>query len=81
MGRVKSPQHGKAGTYNGGCRCAPCTLAVAERLRITRANLRAKAISNPELVPHGTSGAYHNWGCRCVTCKDAQKARTRRKTT
>ncbi|MBB5081321.1 hypothetical protein [Nonomuraea endophytica] len=81
MARARAPQHGKAGTYNGGCRCVSCTAAVAERLRMTRANLRARAISHPELVPHGTSGAYHNWGCRCDTCKSAQKARTRRKTT
>ncbi|MFI6317335.1 hypothetical protein ACIBG8_07440 [Nonomuraea sp. NPDC050556] len=78
MTREKARQHGKAGTYNSGCRCQPCTAAVAERLRITRANLREKARTNPELVPHGTSGAYHNWGCRCPICKSAQRARQSR---
>ncbi|MBB4915066.1 hypothetical protein [Streptosporangium saharense] len=67
--------HGRASTYNTGCRCEPCTTAVRERLRATRVRLRQRAVDHPELVPHGTSGAYHNWGCRCVVCKSAQSAR------
>jgi len=55
--------HGKANTYNDGCRCAPC-VAAAAAYRLERKRLIALGLTN---VTHGKWGTYVG-GCKCAAC-------------
>ena len=68
--------HGKASSYNQGCRCLRCTKANTKRARDRRARLRASRVvvdGRPvsAFAEHGTLNGYGNWQCRCRPCTKA----------
>jgi hypothetical protein len=64
--------HGKATTYNMGCRCEPCMVAKAGvRKRMTMS-------SPPAPFYHGTERGYSMGRCRCEECREAYRAYMRK---
>lgn len=59
---------GTAARYAAGCHCAECREANRVRMVRDRNQRVEKGRRNPELIPHGTVGAYKNWGCQCEAC-------------
>jgi hypothetical protein len=69
-GKVSVTTHGRASTYNGGCRCGLCKAAHATQQRKYRAKRKTQQV--PPGVTHGYS-CYVNWSCRCQVCTQANR--------
>lgn len=74
--------HGSARAYDLGCRCDPCTDALALRQREYQARRRGDLPAyEPPGRTHGTISCYQH-GCRCADCRKAareQRAKYRAK--
>ena len=64
---VKPPRplnHGRATTYNRGCRCDQCTAANRIRMQVYKRKVRTDGFSG---LAHGRKSTY-NLGCKCAAC-------------
>jgi hypothetical protein len=64
----RTASHGKASTYQSGCRCGDCYRAYSAKQRVWKD--RHKEVGIP-LHVHGTRNGYQNYDCRCAPCKAA----------
>ena len=70
--RGVNAEHGTAGRYWAGCRCAACRAANAV-LHHEGRERRRRALATAT-VTHGSASTYRNWGCRCEPCHQAALA-------
>lgn len=64
--------HGKATSYDNGCRCERCRAAATAKARAWRARVRQDPAA-ADRAGHGKSTTYKNYGCRCDECRQAQR--------
>lgn len=71
------PAHGTASEYNNyGCRCDPCTTAIAAAHARRIAGLPDRSFAE---VPHGTRAGWREWKCACQRCEKARLAAAARR--
>lgn len=63
--------HGKASSYNAGCRCDECREAARVAHKAWRAQVRERFAAGDIQVRHGEAASYRMYGCRCEPCTEA----------